>query len=281
METIRIPRIIQDTIRGAVLRGRTVGLVPTMGALHDGHMSLIRTSMRENNITVASIFVNPTQFAAGEDYEAYPRESDDDAKKLRDIGVDVLFMPELKAMYPEGFATSVSVKGGLTDRLCGAFRPGHFDGVATVVAKLLNIIGPHRAYFGLKDYQQYLVIKRMAEDLNMPVEIVGCPTFRESDGLAMSSRNAYLNEQERHSAPVIYKALAEASGALSMSLKIEDISAMIERAIKAEPGVTEVQYAGVYDHLTLEPLAEFKGRALIAAAVKMGSTRLIDNIIVG
>lgn len=281
MEIIRIPRVIQDAVRGAVLRGRTVGLVPTMGALHDGHMSLVRTSMRENNITIASIFVNPTQFAAGEDFESYPRDNDADVKKLRDAGVDILFMPEASAMYPEGHATGVIVRGGLSERLCGAFRPGHFDGVATVVVKLLNIIGPHRAYFGLKDYQQFLVVRRVVEDLNIPIEIVGCPTFRESDGLAMSSRNAYLTEEERRSAPVIHKALAEASGALSMSVKIEDIAAMIEGAIKAEPSVSEVQYAGVYDHLTLEPLTEFKGRALIAAAVKMGRTRLIDNIIVG
>jgi len=251
-----------------------------MGALHAGHMGLVRASKMENDSTVVSIFVNPTQFGPGEDFTAYPREPEKDMEKLRAAGVDMLFMPEPKAMYPEAFSTTISV-GDLSRKLCGEFRPGHFDGVATVVAKLLNIIRPTRAYFGQKDYQQFLVIKRMAEDLSFPVEIVPSPTWREEDGLAMSSRNAYLSATERKAAAVIFKSLSEAAELLKAGdASPEEAASSLRNSLDAEPMVSEVQYAGVYDPKTLEPLEEFKGKAVLAVAVKIGKARLIDNILI-
>jgi len=281
MEVIRIPRVMQDTSRGHRLRGRDVGMVPTMGVLHAGHMSLVRNSISENHFTVVSIFVNPTQFGPGEDLETYPRDIDGDVAKLRAAGVDCLFMPEASAMYPKGFAASIQM-GELAGRLCGAFRPGHFNGVATVVSKLFNISLCTRAYFGLKDYQQYLVIKRLAADLNMPVEVVGCATMREPDGLAMSSRNAYLDHRgERAAAAVLYAALSEGADMLRLRGKTpSEAERVMKELIAAEPLVTEVQYAGVYDMATLEPLGEFTGKAVLAGAVKIGRTRLIDSVLV-
>lgn len=281
MEIIRIPRIMQETVKELRLRGRDVGLVPTMGALHEGHMSLVRNSMSENHFTVVSIFVNPSQFGPGEDLKGYPRDIDGDAEQLRAAGVDCLFMPEAEAMYSEGFSTSINI-GELAGRLCGAFRPGHFNGVATVVAKLLNISLCTRAYFGLKDYQQYLVIRQLVSDLNIPVEVAGCATFREPDGLAMSSRNLYLNSSgEREAAAVLFAALSEGAR------KLRDEDAGPREAEKAmmkligkESLITEVQYAGVYDIKTLESLKEFKGKAVLAGALKLGKTRLIDNVLV-
>lgn len=281
MEIIRIPRIMQETVKAHRLRGRDVGLVPTMGALHDGHMSLIRNSLSENHHTVVSIFVNPTQFGPGEDMDSYPRDIDGDVAKLRAAGVDCLLLPDAKAIYPEGFTTSIQM-GEVAGRLCGAFRPGHFNGVAAVVAKLINISLCTRAYFGLKDYQQYLVIKQLASDLNMPVEVVGCATLREPDGLAMSSRNAYLDHRkERAAAAVLYAALNEGAAMLRIRGKTpSDAERAMKELLAAEPLVTEVQYAGVYDIRTLEALEEFTGRAVLAGAVKIGKTRLIDNVLV-
>jgi pantoate--beta-alanine ligase len=271
---------MQDTVGTHLLRGRSVGLVPTMGALHAGHMGLVRTSKTENDLTAVSIFVNPAQFGPKEDYASYPREPEQDIEKLKTAGVDFLFMPEAKAIYPESFSTSVSV-GELSRRLCGEFRPGHFDGVATVVAKLLNLVRPTRAYFGQKDYQQFLIIKRMADDLSFPVEIVPCPTWREEDGLAMSSRNAYLSAEERKAAAVIYKSLNEAAELLkSGEAGPKKTANHLRRLLEAEPNITEVQYAGVYDPKTLDALSEFKGKAVLAVAVRMGKGRLIDNILI-
>lgn len=279
MEIIRIPRIMQDTSRTLVLRGKSIGLVPTMGALHEGHMSLIRMAKMENDSTVVSIFVNPAQFGPGEDLEQYPREEADDIGKLREAGVDVLFLPNAEAMYPAGFSASVRVDS-VAGRLEGAFRPGHFEGVATVVAKLFNIALPRRAYFGLKDYQQYLVVKRLAADLNFPVEIVPCPTVRESDGLAMSSRNHYLTPEERRAAPAIYGCLGRGEGMLRSGNSLpREVADFLRENLSSEPMVTEVHYAGVYDPESLEGLKEFRGRALLAAAVKIGNMRLIDNIL--
>lgn len=258
---------------------RRIVLVPTMGALHEGHMSLVRMSRSENHLTVVSLFVNPTQFSAGEDFEGYPRDIEGDIKKLRDAEVDVIFAPEAKAMYPTGFSSSLE-PGGLSGRLCGAFRPGHFSGVATVVAKLFNIALPRRSYFGLKDYQQGLVIKRIAADLNMPVEVVLCPTMREEDGLAMSSRNQYLGPEDRRAAPVIYRALTEAAEKLKAGGAPAEAAALMGEMLGTEPRITEVQYAGVYDPESLEELEEFRGRAVLAVAVKMGNARLIDNILI-
>ncbi|MFC1549595.1 pantoate--beta-alanine ligase [Nitrospirota bacterium] len=281
MEIIRIPRIMQETVKAQRLRGRDVGLVPTMGALHEGHMSLVRNSMSENPYTVVSIFVNPTQFAPGEDLESYPRDIDGDIARLRAAGVDCLFMPDAGAMYPEGSSASIRM-GELAGRLCGAFRPGHFGGVATVVAKLMNITLSTRAYFGLKDYQQYLVVKRLVSDLNMPVEVVGCATLREPDGLAMSSRNAYLDHRgEREAAAVLYRALSEGASMLRQGgRQLPEVEKEMKEITGKEPLVTEVQYLGAYDLGTLEPLAEFSGKALLAGALKLGRTRLIDNVLV-
>lgn len=280
METIRIPRIMNETSRRYLLRGKTIGFVPTMGALHEGHLSLVKRAKSENDITVVSIFVNPTQFGPNEDFDKYPRDMEGDMEKLKKEGVDILFMPDTDAMYHKGFSTYITVKG-LSDKLCGAFRPGHFTGVATVVCKLFNIVIPTRAYFGQKDFQQTVVIKRMIEDLDMNIEMVICPTVREDNGLAMSSRNAYLGEEERKAAAIIYRTLLCASQAIrSGNCRPQDIKKHMNDMLKSEPLISEIQYAGVYDTNTLDELNEFKKQSLLAVAVKIGSTRLIDNMLV-
>jgi pantoate--beta-alanine ligase len=288
MEIIRVPRIMQDTSHTAAMKGRHIGLVPTMGALHEGHMSLVRASRQENDTTVVSIFVNPSQFGPGEDFQNYPRDLEGDIGKLREAGVDVLFMPEAGAMYPKGFETGVEVQG-LSEKLCGPFRPGHFRGVATVVAKLLNIVLPRRAYFGRKDYQQCLVIKRLVHDLNMPVEIVACPIVREPGGLAVSSRNQYLNTGEREAAGIIYKTLSGAAGMMkSKGGTAEKATVFMKKEFGSEHLITGVDYAGVYDPDTLEelrgkcPFGQDKREcsALLAAAVRIGNARLIDNVLI-
>lgn len=280
MEIIRIIRIMQDTSRGHLLHSRSIGFVPTMGVLHEGHLSLVRRARQENDITVVSIFVNPLQFGPLEDFERYPRDIEGDTAKLREEEIDILFLPDTSLTYPEGFSTYIEVEK-ISEKLCGAFRPGHFRGVATVVTKLLNIVKPTRAYFGQKDYQQAVIIKRLVKDLNMDVDIVVCPTIREHDGLAMSSRNTYLNKTEREAATVIYRCLTEASDLIRSGI-INGIyikGLMDERLLK-EPAVSGIDYAGVYDPETLDELLEIKGDALLAVAVKIGDTRLIDNMLV-
>lgn len=292
MEIIRIPRIMQDTSQTHAMRGQSVGFVPTMGALHEGHMSLVRTSKQENDVTVVSIFINPTQFAPGEDLDKYPRDFDGDLARLREAKADALFFPEQAAMYPERFDTKVDIPG-LSGKLCGAHRPGHFSGVATVVLKLLNIVLPRRAYFGLKDYQQSLVIKRLATDLNLPVEIVTCPTRREPDGLAMSSRNLYLKPEERKAASIIFRTLTEAAGMITAGEpSVAKVTGFMKETLSSGDLISAVDYAGVYDPETLDELTDFKdlgqklssgytdtGTALLAAAVRIGGARLIDNIL--
>lgn len=278
MEIIRVPRVMQEVAHAR--RGKSVGLVPTMGALHEGHMSLVRACRQENDIAVASIFVNPVQFGPGEDLEKYPRDLDADIGKLREARVDTLFMPEAASMYPEGFSTRLEVEG-LSGKLCGPFRPGHFSGVATVVAKLLQIVTPKRAYFGLKDYQQSLIVKRLVSDLNVPVEVVTCPTVRETDGLAMSSRNLYLAPEERKAAAVIYRCLKEAADKIKAGLRDGgEIKRFMAGVLGEEPLIKEVQYASVYDPQSLEELGEVSGSALLAIALRIGSTRLIDSLLV-
>ncbi|MBI5187736.1 MAG: pantoate--beta-alanine ligase [Nitrospirae bacterium] len=280
MEIIRIIRIMQDTSKGHLLHSRSIGFVPTMGALHEGHLSLVRRARQENDITVVSIFVNPLQFGPLEDFERYPRDIEGDTAKLREEEIDILFLPDTSLIYPEGFSTYIEVEK-ISEKLCGAFRPGHFRGIATVVTKLLNIVKPTRAYFGQKDYQQAVIIKRLVKDLNMDVDIVVCPTIREHDGLAMSSRNTYLNKTEREAATVIYRCLTEASDLIRSGI-INGIyikGLMHERLLK-EPAVSGIDYAGVYDPETLDELLEIKGDALLAVAVKIGDTRLIDNMLV-
>jgi len=280
MELIRIPRIMQDTANEHKLRGKPIGFVPTMGALHEGHLSLVRRSKQENHTTVVSIFVNPTQFGPAEDFQNYPRDTEGDLEKLRKEEVDILFMPNASLMYPGGFSTHVEVEG-LSDKLCGAFRPSHFKGVATVVMKLFTIVKPARAYFGQKDFQQTVVIRRMVKDLDMDIDIVLCPTIRERDGLAMSSRNAYLNEAQRAAAPVVFRCLSEASGLIKSGIiDATHIQRIMQERILAEPAVSGVDYMGIYDPVTLNVLSEVRDEVLLAAAVKIGRTRLIDNILV-
>lgn len=279
MEIIRIPRIMREITKDLRAKGKSIGFVPTMGALHEGHLSLIKRAKQENDTTVVSIFVNPTQFAPGEDYEKYPRDIESDKEKLQKMEIDYLFLPDVESLYPQGYSTYVTVEG-LSDKLCGKFRPGHFRGVATIVCKLFNIVRPSRAYFGQKDYQQSLIIKKMIDDLNFDIEIIVCPTIRENDGLAMSSRNLYLNEEERKAASVIYKALQEGEKLLKQGINPSDVTLEMLKILKKEPLVREIQYAGVFDPLTLEEVKEKQKRYLLAIALKIGDTRLIDNFIV-
>ncbi|MEW6419906.1 MAG: pantoate--beta-alanine ligase [Nitrospirota bacterium] len=280
MEIIRIPRIMQDTSKGYLLRGKTIGFVPTMGALHEGHLSLVRGAKQENDITVVSIFVNPIQFGPSEDFKKYPRDIEGDTEKLLKEETDILFMPDTHFMYPVRFYTHVEVEK-ISEKLCGAFRPGHFRGVATVVTKLLNIVKPTRAYFGQKDFQQAVVIKQLVKDLDMDVDIIECPTIREPNGLAMSSRNTYLDERQRKAATVIYKSLEEASSSIKSGI-IDGvyIKGLLRDRLLEEPLISGVDYAGVYDTATLDELLEIKGEVLLAVAVRIGETRLIDNMLV-
>lgn len=280
MENIRIPRIVQDTCTKHLLKGRTIGFVPTMGALHEGHLSLIRRARAENDVVVVSIYVNPLQFGPAEDFTRYPRDIEQDIGKIKGLDVDILFLPDDAVMYGPGSATRVEVQD-VSERLCGRFRPGHFRGVATVVAKLFNIVSPTRAYFGQKDYQQTVVIRRMARDLNFAVEVVTCPTIREPDGLAMSSRNAYLGPDERKAAVVVYRCLSSAAEAIrSGNRSGVQASHMMEQALSGEPLIGRVDYASVVDPETLGEVETITGDVIVAAAVVIGTTRLIDNIAV-
>jgi len=259
-------------------QGKTIGLVPTMGYLHEGHLSLVRAARRENDMVVMSIFVNPTQFGPGEDLDRYPRDLYRDMELAEKAGVDGIFAPSVEEMYPEGYSTYVEVEG-LSRVLCGASRPGHFRGVATVVSKLFNIIQPHRAYFGLKDYQQALIIKRMVEDLNFPVEIVTLPTVREPDGLALSSRNQYLTSEERAKALSLYRSLKRGEEMILKGIRqVQAIKeAMAQELLKHE---VKIDYVEVCNPENLSPLEEVGDRALLAVAAWVGSTRLIDNLVV-
>jgi pantoate--beta-alanine ligase len=270
-------------VRAAVLearqRGERVGLVPTMGALHAGHVSLIRTAREENAFVVVSIFVNPTQFGPGEDFERYPRPLGDDLEICRQEGVDLVFAPTPEEMYPEGFATTVHV-AGLTAKMCGAARRGHFDGVATVVAKLFGIVAPDAAYFGEKDAQQLAVIRRMAADLDLAPEIRACPLVRDADGLATSSRNRYLAPEERARALVLSRALAEARQALADGERdASRLARSVRRRIEEADGVA-LEYVAVADPDTLEDIQRVGRQVLVAVAATVGATRLIDNILV-
>jgi len=249
-----------------------------MGYLHEGHLSLMKCARKENDVVVISIFVNPTQFVPGEDYERYPRDEEGDIKKAKEVGVDIVFIPDVKDMYPDGYSTYVEEKV-LSAGLCGARRPGHFKGVTTIVAKLFNIVKPHRAYFGKKDYQQLRVIERMARDLNFDIEIIGCPIVREPDGLAMSSRNVYLSQEERKSALCLYKSLLLAQ---NMIKKGEKKPAIIKKAMEEfilkHPHVKKIDYIEIVDRYTLQPADKLTGNELIALAVFVGPARLIDNM---
>jgi pantoate--beta-alanine ligase len=257
-----------------------VGLVPTMGYLHEGHLSLVRQAKAENQHVIVTIFVNPTQFGPSEDLSKYPRDLERDLNLLRPLGVDVVWTPTAEIMYPPGYQTWVEVEA-LTKGLEGAMRPGHFKGVTTIVAKLFNATQPTKAYFGQKDAQQAAVIRRMVLDLNFPLEVVVCPTMREADGLAMSSRNKYLNEAERKAAPVLFRALSAAKEAYEAGER--QVLALREKmmsVLTAEP-LAQVQYVAFTDFDTLEEVELIQGKLLISMAVFFGKTRLIDNIVLG
>lgn len=260
-------------------QGLTVGLVPTMGFLHEGHQSLIKKAVEENDRVVVSVFVNPIQFAPNEDLETYPRDLEADKRLCDSTGADLIFHPTPEEMYPEGFSTHIQMEN-LTKELCGKTRPTHFGGVCTVVGKLFNIVQPNRAYFGQKDAQQLAIIKRMVRDLNFDLEIVGCPIIREPDGLAKSSRNTYLNAEERKAALILSKAIKLGKEMVENGERNAQtvIKAMTDK-INSEP-LARIDYVNVVDALSIEPLEVIKGEVLVAIAVYIGKTRLIDNFII-
>lgn len=276
---MKVIRTIDEMKHAVSLAIRPIGFVPTMGALHEGHLSLIRAARAENPTVVVSIFVNPTQFGPREDYEKYPRDLDRDLRLLEQEQVDLVFVPDVQEMYPPGFDTWVD-PGKIGTILEGAARPGHFRGVDTVVLKLFNICKPDKAYFGQKDGQQCVVIKRMVRDLNLDVEIVIRPTVREPDGLAMSSRNQYLNPEERRAATVISRALFEAE----KQFKVGERSAaflkdLVYQILRSEPLIQQIDYVSVADADTLEELETVDRKAMISTAVRIGPARLIDNVV--
>lgn len=290
MEAIHTMEVVQTI---ADLRARikayrrkndqSVGFVPTMGFLHEGHASLLQKARSQSGLVVLSIFVNPLQFGPGEDFERYPRNEEQDLAVAEAAGVDIVFMPSVDEMYPTPIRTTVSVSE-VTTRLCGASRPGHFDGVATVVSKLFNMVQPDQAFFGLKDAQQVAVIEQMVQDLNIPVEIVPCPTLRENDGLAMSSRNVYLSAEERQQALVLSQSLQQAKAfihsKLASSFTSQELEILVRDHIQTAP-LAVIDYVEVLSYPTLEPFEHSHSitTLIIALAVKFGKTRLIDNLI--
>ena len=280
LKVIESVKAMQSHCERLRLAGKKISFVPTMGYFHEGHLSLMKEARRTADHVVVSIYVNPTQFGPKEDFSKYPRDFDRDAAMAKSVGVDVIFFPPNSEMYPEGYQTYVNVEK-VTQNLCGLSRPGHFRGVTTVCCKLFNIVKPHSAIFGRKDYQQLAAIKRMVADLNMDLEIVGMPTFREPDGLAMSSRNVYLSKEERASALSLV-------GSLKMAQKLYaegernavKIIRQAEKLITSAP-FTAIDYIKICDAATLEDVLEIKGEAVMALAVKVGKTRLIDNSVLG
>jgi pantoate--beta-alanine ligase len=274
VSTVRELRAECDAARAV---GNHVGFVPTMGYFHAGHRSLMRRARHESNLVVVSLFVNPLQFAPTEDLAAYPRDLAGDAAAAAAEGVDILFTPMVDEMYPQPIRTTVHV-AGLTEGLCGKARPTHFDGVTTVVAKLFSMVGPCSAYFGRKDAQQLAVVRRMAADLNLPVEVVGCPLVRESDGLAMSSRNAYLDAEDRRAATVLSRALHEAAAEVVNGARDADaVRRVLTGLIGTEPRV-QLDYAEIVDADDLAPVEKIDGDVLVAVAADVGRARLIDNM---
>jgi pantoate--beta-alanine ligase len=277
MTTIATIVELRRVLDGHRAAGRSVGFVPTMGYLHIGHASLMRAARADNDVVVASIFVNPLQFGAGEDLDAYPRDLPGDTALAERSGVDVLFVPSAREMYPDAIRTTVSVRG-VSQGFEGGARPTHFDGVATVVAKLFAIVGPCRAYFGEKDAQQLAVVRRMVHDLSVPVEVVGCPTVREDDGLAMSSRNAYLTREERAAAPVLHRALQTGVRAVEAGERDPHVvQAAMERVVAGEP-LAQLDYVGVVDAATFEVPDLLTGSLRFLIAARFGKARLIDNV---
>ena len=263
-------------MRDSELEG-PLGFVPTMGYLHEGHLSLLRRAREECASLVLSIFINPLQFGPSEDLGRYPRNEDRDLELAREVGVDAVFLPPVEEMYPEGFTTEVRVRG-LEDALEGEARPGHFAGVATVLAKLLNVVGPDRMYMGQKDAQQAAIVRRMIEDLHLPTRLLVCPTVREPDGLAMSSRNVYLSPEERSAATVLYRALSEAQ--TSGDRAAEALEKRVRETVSAEP-LVELEYVSANDARSLGPVASGTPEILLSLAARVGKTRLIDNVVIG
>lgn len=278
MEIIRNIVDLKKIISAARRQGQTIGFVPTMGYLHEGHITIMRQAKAVCDIVIASIFVNPLQFGEGEDYEEYPRDLAHDVALAQSAGVQIIFAPSVMEMYPHGCSSFVEVVG-ITDYLCGASRPGHFRGVTTVVTKLLNIVQPDQAFFGQKDAQQAIVIKRMVEDLNMNVSIVVVPIVREQDGLAMSSRNVFLSTDQRKAAPILFQSLQEAQQLLQTGERnAEHLRDTLRKRIGTE-SLAVIDYISVSDSVSLKEVSVITGPVLIALAVRFGKTRLIDNVI--
>jgi len=279
MEIVRLASQLTSRLQVEPRGDRSVGLVPTMGALHAGHFSLVERARARADLVVVSIFVNPLQFAPNEDFERYPRDLESDSDALRQRGVDIVFSPSATDLYPSSFSTQVQLPA-LSRQLCGASRPGHFEGVATVITKLFNIVRPDFAFFGQKDAQQLVIVRRLAADLNFPIEIVGCPTVRDTDGLALSSRNALLNPAERSAAVVLFRGLSRAAERFAAGeRKASTLVGSVRQEIEAEP-LVRVDYVELVDTATLEPLERADRPALLALAAYVGRTRLIDNVVV-
>lgn len=276
MQTVRDLKTLRNLVDDLHHAGGRIALVPTMGALHAGHMALIEEAKRHADHVIASIFVNPIQFGPNEDFDAYPRREAADSAMLSDAGCAALWLPPVEVMYPEGFASSISVSG-VSEGLDGAARPGHFDGVATVVAKLFNQVSPDVALFGEKDYQQLAVIRRMVADLNFRIEIIGVPTQRAEDGLALSSRNAYLSDTEREAARALPRALGDAARSITAGNDVTQALATAEAAL-IRAGFESVDYVSLHDAETLAPMTVFDRPARLLAAARIGRTRLIDNL---
>mgnify|MGYP000472566019 FL=1 len=278
MNIVKTISEVRNEVKNWRKQGLSVGLVPTMGYLHEGHKSLIDRACKENDKVVVSVFVNPTQFGPGEDLATYARDIQRDAALCEDAGAALIFNPEPEEMYFDDFHTYVTMES-LSDELCGKTRPIHFRGVCTVVSKLFHIVAPDRAYFGQKDAQQLAIIKRMVRDLNFDIEIVGCPIVREADGLAKSSRNTYLNPEERKAALVLSKAVGLGQELIQKGERNADVIVeKMKQLIKEEP-LAKIDYVSMVDALTMQPVAEIKGTVLVAMAVYIGKTRLIDNFI--
>lgn len=277
MKIITSPNQMQKTSLALHGRGKIIGLVPTMGALHEGHLSLVRTARQKSDVAVVSIFVNPTQFGPGEDFQHYPRDLNRDKKLLQEAKCDILFYPSQKEMYPDNYLTSVNLEG-IADKLEGASRPGHFQGVATIVTKLFNIVQPDLAFFGQKDAQQVVAIKKMVADLNFPTKILVGPTVRDEKGLALSSRNSYLNKDEYHQALCLYEALQKAKDLIQLGVRDPGrVIHSMQQVIQKNP-LAKIDYIAVTDSQDLQPVDKIQGDVLISLAVKIGKTRLIDNL---
>ncbi len=278
MEVIKKKDKMRGLVDEAKARGDTVGLVPTMGFFHEGHLELMRRARAECDVVVVTLFVNPTQFGPGEDLDAYPRDFERDRALAESVGVDYIFAPEVEEMYPEGAATFVEVEE-LHRVMCGRTRPGHFRGVATIVSKLFNIVPAHRAYFGQKDAQQLVIIRKMAADLDFPIEIIPVPTVRESDGVAMSSRNTYLEPEEREQAIALHRSLEAARLLVEQGQRqAGKIRSAMENLISTFP-LVNLEYISICDNIFLRPLEELSGEVLVAVAARIGRARLIDNMV--